>query len=75
MKLTPSQAKRIEEAQQAVDLALAAPELLTAINYILDFLDSLPKGWLAKTSGDIGAFNDFYCSAPVRKLTAERKGA
>lgn len=28
------------------------------------FLESLPSGWLAKTNGDIGALNDFYCTLP-----------
>jgi hypothetical protein len=25
-----------------------------------DFLNSLPHGWLAHTSGDVGLLNDFY---------------
>jgi hypothetical protein len=25
-----------------------------------DFLESLPHGWLAHTSGDVGLLNDFY---------------
>lgn len=37
------------------------------------FLDSLPQGWLGKTTGDIGVLNDFYiksarvCGPHIRK--------
>jgi len=35
-------------------------EALEALQLAHVFLDSLPHGWLAKTSGDVGALNDFY---------------
>lgn len=39
-------------------------DLVEALTHAMTFLESLPKGWLAKTSGDIGALNDFYLTAP-----------
>jgi hypothetical protein len=39
-------------------------ELVEALQHAMTFLESLPKGWLSKTSGDIGALNEFYCVAP-----------
>lgn len=52
------------------DLISAAPELLEAFKLAHEFLDSLPEGWLGKTSGDIGALNDFYIKsrAVIEKL-------
>lgn len=46
-------------------------ELLKAVQLALDFLDSLPSGWLGKTSGDVGLLNDFYLTAKpaVKKAT------
>ena len=35
-------------------------ELREALRLAHIFLDSLPPGWLGKTTGDIGALNDFY---------------
>src|SRR5579859_1340843 len=35
-------------------------ELIECLKLAHVFLDSLPRGWLGKTSGDIGALNDFY---------------
>lgn len=47
-------------AEANARLIAAAPELLTALNLHLEFLKSLPPGWLGKTSGDIGLLNDAY---------------
>jgi hypothetical protein len=52
-------------AKENVRLALAAPELLEACVHALTFLESLPPGWLAKTSGDVAALNDFYLTGPA----------
>lgn len=41
-----------------------ADKLLTSLEFAYEFLESLPSGWLSKTTGDIGALNDFYCSKP-----------
>lgn len=38
-------------------------ELLAAFEFAHKFLDSLPSGWLGKTSGDVGALNDFYAAS------------
>ena len=38
----------------------AATDLLKSVQLAYAFLDSLPEGWLSKTSGDVGALNDFY---------------
>lgn len=35
-------------------------QLLKSVQLAHVFLDSLPKGWLSHTSGDLGALNDFY---------------
>lgn len=48
-----SQQKRIEELENALQLHL-------------DFLGSLPEGWLGKTCGDIGLLNEAYIAS--RKL-------
>lgn len=37
-------------------------DAIEALLCIEEFLNSLPKGWLGKTSGDVGALNDFYIS-------------
>ena len=62
--------EKIDKANACV--IAAGPELLEALEYALTFLESLPKGWLAKTSGDVGALNDFYLTAP--KAIAKAKG-
>jgi len=46
-------------------------ELEKTLTLFLDFLDSLPAGWLGKTTGDIGLLNEAYISA--RKLGLMRK--
>jgi hypothetical protein len=50
----------------------AAPELLEALQMHLQFLDTLPKGWLANTTGDIGLLNNAYLlsSKAIKKATA-----
>ena len=35
-------------------------DLLESLELAHEFLDSLPAGWLGKTTGDVGALNDFY---------------
>lgn len=40
-----------------------AIELRAALQLYLDFLGSLPKGWLSKTNGDIGLLNDAYIAS------------
>ena len=43
-------------------------ELYEAFTLVHKFFDSLPKGWLGKTTGDIAALNDFYIkSGKIRK--------
>lgn len=54
------------------NLIAAAPELLEALNLAHEFLNSLPEGWLGKTSGDIGALNDFYLTS--RKALSKVNG-
>lgn len=41
-------------------------DLLETISMIEKFLNSLPEGWLGKTTGDVKALNDFYCN--LRKI-------
>lgn len=41
-------------------LIAAAPALLKSIKLWLAFMDSLPEGWLAHTTADIGLLNDAY---------------
>jgi hypothetical protein len=36
------------------------------LKLFLQFMDSLPRGWLGKTTGDIGALNEAFIEA--RKL-------
>lgn len=51
-------------------LIAAAPEMLEALELINTFLDSLPEGWLGKTSGDVGALNDYYIKLREAMKTA-----
>ena len=37
-------------------------EAINTIEHIDKFLNSLPKGWLGKTNGDIGELNNYYCA-------------
>lgn len=54
--------RNIQESN--ANLTESAPELLKSVEFAMEFLDSLPKGWLGKVSGaDIGALNDFYLTA------------
>lgn len=48
------------EVLDSDNFIIAKPELLEALKLAHAFLDSLPEGWLAHTTGDIGALNDFY---------------
>lgn len=44
--------------------ACNAHELLVeALKLHLAFLDSLPEGWLGKTTGDVGLLNDAYIAS------------
>jgi len=54
------QGRTPKEAEANARLIAAAPELLEALRLHLEFLKSLPRGWLGKTSGDVGALNDAY---------------
>lgn len=58
-------------AELNAHLISAVPELLKALKMHQDFLSSLPKGWLAKTTGDIGLLNDAYLVG----VKAQRKAA
>lgn len=44
--------------------------LTETIQLAEQFLNSLPEGWLANTTGDIGALNDFYLKLEVLKKNA-----
>lgn len=37
--------------------------LVGALKLHLQFLDSLPSGWLGKTTGDVGLLNDAYIAS------------
>jgi len=52
----------------------AAPELLVALEHINTFLDSLPSGWMGKTSGDIGALNEFYLVSSAISADIAKEG-
>lgn len=54
-------------------LIAAAPELLETVRLAHTFLDSLPHGWLAHTSGDVGALNNFYLKSRAAIAKAEGK--
>ena len=49
-----------KETEANARLITAAPKLLASLKLAHKFLDSLPEGWLGKTTGDVGALNDFY---------------
>lgn len=49
-----------EQVKANARLFAASKDLLDALNLAHEFLDSLPEGWLGKTTGDIGVLNDFY---------------
>ena len=67
--------KRRPTRQEKADMRLiaAAPELLDALRLHLEFLSSVPKGWLGKTSGDIGALNDAYLTGNKALAKVEGK--
>ena len=48
------------EKRANAQLISAAPELLEALELHIAFLDSLNKGWLGKTTGDVGLLNKAY---------------
>lgn len=58
-EILPSQ----QESHANALLVANAPELLTALQLHLAFLDSLPRGWLAHTVADIGMLNDAYLAS------------
>lgn len=43
-----------------------------ALRLHLDFLASLPKGWLAKTSGDVGLLNQAYIESAKAGMETRR---
>ena len=43
-------------------------EALEVIKIAHQFLESLPEGWLGKTTGDVGALNDFYIKIAIQFL-------
>jgi hypothetical protein len=51
------------------------PDLFEAFMLAHAFLDSLPEGWLARTSGDVGALNVFYIKsgAIISQLRSKAK--
>lgn len=54
--------------EQIEDLKELVGALHECVQLAHDFLDSLPNGWLGKTTGDVGALNDFYIkSKPILK--------
>lgn len=58
-------------AEESANLIAAAPDLLASLQLAHTFLDSLPKGWLGKTTGDIAALNDFYITSRAAIAKAE----
>lgn len=51
-------------------------ELLEALELAHAFLNSLPRGWLGKTTGDVGLLNDFYIkSGQAMDKALQKKGA
>lgn len=56
--------------EKIVNLKMENEDLRNLVKTIEGFLDSLPEGWLAKTSGDVGALNDFYCK--LQKIDLEK---
>lgn len=63
-----------EIVQEAADAAVSQAALLDCLALAHEFLDSLPAGWLSKTTGDVGALNDFYCKCrPIMPLLKNRK--
>lgn len=48
-------------------------ELMKTIKLADKFLNSLPKGWLSKIQGDVGALNDFYLSEGYKSTIKGKK--
>lgn len=56
-------------------LLAAAPELLAALELHIAFLDSLNKGWLGKTTGDVGLLNKAYIKGSEALAKAKGESA
>jgi len=64
-----------KERQANADIVAASPDLLEVAQLAHEFLNSLPEGWLAHTSADIGKLNDFYlASRKVQHIVDLEKG-
>lgn len=48
-------------------------KLANSVRLAVDFLASLPPGWLGKTTADVGLLNDFYCTLPAEFRPAPPK--
>lgn len=60
---------RSSDAEFLVRACNAYEKTLEALDLHLAFLDSLPSGWLGKTTGDVGLLNDAYiASNAARKI-------
>lgn len=44
-----------------------------ALRLHLDFLDSLPEGWLSKTVGDVGLLNEAYIASAKAGMKTTKK--
>ena len=60
-------------AKANAGLITAATDIYEALELAHVFLDSLPKGWLGKTTGDVGALNDFYLKSKVAMAKVKGK--
>ena len=59
--MNKKQAKTILDSNPQIEEMLKKEQLLIEIIKLADdFLNSLKPGWLAKTTGDVGALNNFY---------------
>lgn len=56
----PSRISKLDSALRFICEDNYEQELLEVVNLAHEFLHSLPNGWLGKTTGDVGALNDFY---------------
>lgn len=52
------------------NILASSTDLLKSLQHAMKFLESLPMGWLGKTTGDVEALNDFYLTAPQALVRA-----